>query len=59
MKKFEYKTLHGHNAFITDDKLNELGKEGWEIISYISAHNSYSNSTIEIICVLKREIPEQ
>jgi len=38
MKKFEYKIIDGSiNTVKKDDEfvLNELGKEGWELISFI------------------------
>ncbi len=64
MVKYEYKTLYtdakgflggkvDRSSFQQD--LNELGKEGWELVSSVSANQSYG-STRWIISVFKRKI---
>ena len=63
MKKFEYKVLDvvtaGFFRWKIDyqeltDRLNELGREGWEAVS--TSTNMYSNITRGLIVILKREI---
>ena len=60
MKKFEYKVLEikPKSAWTlkTDyvdlnDTLNELGKQGWELVS------SYPNAEYSLIVILKKELP--
>jgi Domain of unknown function (DUF4177) len=64
MKKFEYKVLDvpakgffggkiNHQEL--SDKLNELGREGWDAVS-MGNTNMYSNASRGIIVILKREI---
>ena len=52
MKKFEYKVIYGLSIPF-EDTLNELGLEGWELIS--ANHNTGSN-THTGMAILKREI---
>jgi hypothetical protein len=35
--KWEYKSIHQSSVYAKDNKLNELGAEGWELVSVI--HN--------------------
>ena len=34
MKKYEYKTI-AHTQELPEPYLNELGEEGWELVSYV------------------------
>ena len=40
MKKFEYITFQ---KSLSDKKLNELGEEGWELVTHTVAIGSYGN----------------
>ena len=64
MKKFEYQILDvaaggfwGVNidAQRLVDKLNELGRQGWEIASAVDL-NKYEGKTSGVLVMLKREI---
>ena len=35
MPKFEYKTLVGTDYYDVTDDLNELGNQGWELVSVV------------------------
>ena len=37
------------------DRLNELGAEGWELVSVFDTNNG--GSTLEVVAVLKRPLP--
>jgi len=50
MKKFEYKTF---NHRLSDEVLNELGEDGWELVSHSAAANERSMSQYYIF---KREL---
>ena len=52
MKKFEYKVIYGLSISF-EDTLNELGLEGWELVSV--NHNTV-NCTHTGMATLKREI---
>lgn len=52
MKRFEYKTVCFN--YLTDDDLDNYGKEGWELVSVVPSHD-YEDSTF----YFKREIPQQ
>ena len=67
MKKFEYKslalTMSYEGKWIKTktfqsaemiSQLNELGQEGWELVSSID--QNFSGSTIEVLLLLKREV---
>ena len=59
MKKFEY--LKQIN--LTTDNLNELGKEGWELVSTVIPfkYNTHTNHYITndgLVYIFKREINE-
>ncbi|WP_283609660.1 DUF4177 domain-containing protein [Faecalispora anaeroviscerum] len=65
MDRFEYKTLFtdakGFLGGKVDEnefqrKLNEFGAQGWELVSSVSANQSYG-STRWIISTFKRKIP--
>lgn len=57
MKKFEYtKTMSGKANNL--EKVNELGKEGWEVINIIHTSLPAANDTL-FTFYLKREIPEE
>lgn len=62
MKRFEYKTLKikatgfwgtKFSEEDIDDQLNELGNQGWELVSV--QHGGYSGNTYELFYTLKRE----
>jgi acyl carrier protein len=56
MKKFEYKTIHIEgcsNNFDEEDYLNEMGKEGWELVG--ATAQGYSKP----ILYLKRELEDK
>lgn len=54
MKQYEYKVVK-HHYFIGGDFLNDLGKEGWELIGIIyDKHGSNDN-----IFYFKREINKE
>jgi len=66
MEKFEYKTLFtdakgvlggkvDQRAF--ENEINQLGSQGWELVSTVAAAQSYG-STRWIISVFKRKIEE-
>ncbi|MEA4848689.1 MAG: DUF4177 domain-containing protein [Clostridiaceae bacterium] len=64
MEKFEYKTLFTDVKGIFGGKvdqdpfqseLNELGKQGWELVNTVAAAQSYG-STRWIISIFKRKI---
>lgn len=60
MKKFEYKTskMSIHDMLL-NYKLNELGKEGWELVNTIVPKNvDFLDSCNLIYFILKREIEE-
>ena len=65
MKKFRYKTLQfnlgggfkwnkGFNVEEIDLKLNEMGEEGWELVT--KADNTQSDGTVNIILIFKQEV---
>ena len=67
MKKFEYKslalTMSYEGKWIKTktfqpaemiSQLNELGQEGWKLVSSID--QNFSGSTIEVLLLLKREV---
>lgn len=67
MKKFEYKslalTMSYEGKWIKTktfqpaemiSQLNELGQEGWELVSSID--QNFSGCTIEVLLLLKREV---
>ena len=51
MKKFEYKVIYGLSMSF-EDTLNELGLEGWELVSV----NHNTNNLHTGMATLKREI---
>ena len=62
MEKFEYKVLTydpngfwGGNVKIDqiEDQLNQLGNEGWELVSCTSSNQSYG-TTKSLVCIFKR-----
>jgi hypothetical protein len=63
MKKFEYKTVYvGEKGQATSDfilngidetKLNEFGKEGWELINIIKGDSDY------LTALFKRELKDK
>jgi hypothetical protein len=63
MNKFEYKVLDVPSKGMwfggkidhqeLSDKLNELGKQGWEVVS-MSNTNMYNNASRGLIIILKR-----
>ncbi|MCL1866596.1 MAG: DUF4177 domain-containing protein [Oscillospiraceae bacterium] len=64
MKKFEYVTvtiatggLFGGkvDADNFNQKLNNMGNQGWELINSISSNEAYG-STKYIVCIFKREL---
>ncbi len=64
MDRFEYKTLFTDakgalggkvNRYEYQNELNELGSQGWELVSAVAAAQSYG-STRWIISVFKRKI---
>jgi len=64
MKRFEYKVLDipttGWFGGKVDyqalaDKLNEVGRQGWEVIT-MGSPNKYDNGSRNVIIILKREI---
>lgn len=64
MKRFEYKTITEDakglfggkvNTEEYDRKINELGMQGWELISVISSNESYG-STRYVLSTFKREV---
>jgi Domain of unknown function (DUF4177) len=64
MKKFEYFVLNiGPNGFwktkleVSElaEKLNELGLQGWEVVSNTTS-NPYENQPKNFLIILKREI---
>tara|TARA_B100000029_G_C17063828_1_gene774190 strand:- start:24 stop:188 length:165 start_codon:yes stop_codon:yes gene_type:complete len=52
MQKWEYMTYQWDFRHNFDDKLNELGQEGWEVIAGAGAGGDHRNDRIFI--VLKR-----
>lgn len=48
MKKWEYKVERAFDVNELEGQLNELGKDGWEALSF-------QNATHSIVIVLKRE----
>jgi hypothetical protein len=69
MQKFEYKVLAVPTKkgwFVTggninfeelDAKLNELGADGWEVVSGTGL-NRYPGTTENVMIILKRTLPE-
>lgn len=64
MKKFTYKVLDvpskgfwggSINYQELTDKLNDLGQQGWEVVS-MGATNMYSHATKALLVILKKEI---
>ncbi len=64
MDKFEYKTLFTDtkgvfggkvDKYSFQNELNELGSQGWELVSTVATAQSYGN-TRWVISVLKRKI---
>ncbi len=64
MDKFEYKTLFTDakgvfggkvDQYTFQNELNELGTQGWELVSTVAAAQSYG-STRWVISILKRRI---
>lgn len=64
MEKFEYKTLttdakgiFGGKVKVEEfeNKLNQLGLEGWELINCVATTQSYG-STVHVISVFKRRV---
>jgi hypothetical protein len=62
MKRFEYKTLYSKamginggkiNQKTLEKELNQLGAEGWELVSTVSS-NQGTGYTKDIISILKR-----
>lgn len=62
MEKFEYKVVtYDPNGFLggnvkidqIEDQLNQLGNEGWELVSCTSSNQSYG-STKSLVCIFKR-----
>ncbi len=62
MEKFEYKVVtYNPNGFFggnvkidqIEDQLNQLGNEGWELVSCTSSNQSYG-STKSLVCIFKR-----
>ena len=63
MEKFEYKVVtYDPNGFFggnvqidqIEDQLNQLGNEGWELVSCTSSNQSYG-STKSLVCIFKRK----
>ena len=44
----------GVSAVHVTDRLNELGAEGWELVSVFDTNNG--GSTLEVVAVLKRPL---
>ncbi|GKX31940.1 hypothetical protein SH1V18_44200 [Vallitalea longa] len=64
MKKWEYLVLKFDSHGITggkvntdeiENKLNRLGKDGWEVATTFTTNQSYGN-TLFVVYTLKREI---
>lgn len=52
MKKFEYTTLKSKNGIIFTNQVNDLGKQGWELVNTFSVEE-------KVYITFKREIPEE
>jgi len=57
MKKFEYKSLPlKHTELVVSTKLNELGKDGWELIQVVHQYGTgHGLESPSVLCILKRE----
>ena len=57
MKKFEYKSLPlKHTELVVSTKLNELGKDGWELIQVVHQYGAgHGLESPSVLCILKRE----
>lgn len=57
MKKFEYRSLPlKHNELVVSTKLNELGKEGWELVQVVHQYGlGNCLDSPSVLCLLKRE----
>lgn len=54
--QWEYRLVTGQNK-LTEEALNSLGVEGWELVgvtSHVHNHPTYGEIT-EIVCVFKRQ----
>ncbi len=51
MRKFEYTQLVGSNYSLNE--FNELGQEGWELVSFVVAFQGHGS-----IAIFKREVVE-
>jgi hypothetical protein len=64
MKKFEYQTIIIEpkgifggkiNADSFTQTLNNMGKQGWELVNAVSSNEAYGG-TKNIVCIFKREL---
>lgn len=62
MKKFEYRLLNPKSGFFSGfdfeeltNHLNELGQQGWEVVSVLDTTFT-TNSTTGLLITLKREV---
>lgn len=58
MQKWEYKVVPRMD--VSEKKLNDLGQEGWELMSFVLPHCNIPNSfeEIEVELVLRRPLAE-
>ena len=57
MKKWEYKSVRVPNDINLDQKLNEIGSQGWEPAFSGQTPSGFDNKIVPLL-IFKREIPE-
>lgn len=50
MTRWEYRTVHG-NPTLSDDRLNEIGRDGWELVS-VAGRGEFKG----LVYVFKRQV---
>ena len=57
MQKWEYEVVT-FNVALLNEKLNHMGKDGWELAGVLQKHPNVGSSS-DILCIFKKPIKQE